>query len=40
VALAFSGLLFALAPFTGPFVFTTLLGGATVLIGVRVAASR
>jgi MFS family permease len=40
VALAFSGLLFALAPFTGPFVFTTMLGAVTVLIGVRVAASR
>ena len=40
VALAFSGLLFALAPFTGPFVFTTLLGGVTVLIALRVAASR
>jgi len=40
VALAFSGLLFALAPFTGPFVFTTVLGVVTVLIGARVAASR
>ncbi|MEU8229444.1 MFS transporter [Actinoplanes sp. NPDC048967] len=40
MALAFSGLLFTLAPFTGPFVFTTLLGGVTVLIGIRVAASR
>jgi MFS family permease len=40
VALAFSGLLFALAPFTGPFVFTTLLGVVTVLVGARVAASR
>ncbi|MEU8609622.1 MFS transporter [Actinoplanes sp. NPDC048791] len=39
MALAFSGLLFTLAPFTGPFVFTTLLGGVTVLIGIRVAAS-
>ena len=39
-ALAVSGLLFALAPFVGPFAFTTALGVVTVLIGVRVAASR
>ncbi len=39
-ALAFAGLLFALAPFVGPFAFTTVLGIVTVLIGVRVAASR
>jgi MFS family permease len=40
VALAVAGLLFALAPFTGPFTFTTLLGVLTVLIGTRVARSR
>ena len=40
VALAFSGLLFSLAPFVGPFVLTTMLGVVTVLIGLRVAASR
>ena len=39
-ALAVSGLLFSLAPFVGPFVFTTVLGVVTVLIGLRVAASR
>ena len=40
VALAVAGVLFALAPFTGPFIFTTLLGVVTVLIGTRVARSR
>ncbi|RSM45592.1 MFS transporter [Actinoplanes sp. ATCC 53533] len=39
-ALAVSGLLFSLVPFVGPFVFTTALGVVTVLIGLRVAASR
>lgn len=39
-ALAATGLLFSLAPFVGPFAFTTLLGAGTVLIGLRVAASR
>ena len=39
-ALAVSGLLFSLAPFVGPFAFTTVLGVVTVLIGLRVAASR
>jgi MFS family permease len=38
-ALAISGLLFTVAPFTGPFAFTTLLGVATVLVAVRVAAA-
>jgi MFS family permease len=38
-ALAVAGLLFALAPFVGPFVFSTVLGVVTVLIGIRVAAS-
>jgi MFS family permease len=38
-ALAISGLLFVVAPFTGPFAFTTLLGVATVLVAVRVARS-
>jgi MFS family permease len=38
-ALAISGLLFILAPFTGPFAFTSLLGVATVLVAVRVARS-
>ncbi|GAA3350323.1 MFS transporter [Amorphoplanes nipponensis] len=38
-SLAVAGLLFALAPFTGPFVFTTLLGVVTVLIAVRVAVT-
>src|SRR5690349_9526055 len=37
VALAVAGLLFGLAPFTGPFAFTTVLGAVTVLIGLRVA---
>ena len=39
VSLAVSGLLFALAPFVGPFAFTTMLGVLTVLVGIRVATS-
>jgi MFS family permease len=39
-SLAVAGLLFALFPFVGPFTFTTLIGVAVILIGVRVAASR
>jgi MFS family permease len=38
-SLAFAGLLFTVAPFTGPFAFTTLLGLSTVLVGIRVAAA-
>jgi hypothetical protein len=38
-SLAIAGLLFTLAPFVGPFTFTTVLGAATVLIGIRVAAA-
>lgn len=36
-SLAFAGLLFTVVPFTGPFVFTTLLGVVTVLVGIKVA---
>jgi MFS family permease len=39
-ALALAGLLFTLSPFVGPFVFTSLLGIAVVLAGVRVAADE
>jgi len=39
VALAVSGLLFTLAPFVGPFAFSTLLGVVTVMVAVRVARS-
>lgn len=39
-SLAVAGLLFAHFPFVGPFTFTSLLGGAVILIGLRVAASR
>jgi MFS family permease len=38
-ALAVAGLLFTLSPFVGPFAFTSLLGVAVILVGVRVAAA-
>ncbi|BCJ54088.1 MFS transporter [Actinoplanes sp. NBRC 14428] len=39
-SLAVAGLLFGMAPFLGPFTFTTLLGVVTVLIAARVAPRR
>ena len=38
-SLAVAGLLFTVAPFVGPFLFTTALGVLTVLIGHRVATA-
>lgn len=39
-ALALTGLLFALVPFTGPFALTTLLGVAAVLVAGRVGGGQ